>query len=96
MKILNLFAGIGGNRTLWGDKHHITAVEYDPKIAEIYSKRFPKDEVIVGDAYEYFLQYFDKFDFIWASPPCTSHSRLVPCIVKNAKKNDLNYNLEPL
>ena len=35
MKILNLYAGIGGNRKLWGDKHEVTAVEYDPKIAEI-------------------------------------------------------------
>lgn len=43
MKILNLYAGIGGNRTLWGDKHEITAVEIDPQIAEIYKKRFPND-----------------------------------------------------
>jgi len=26
MKILNLYAGIGGNRKLWGDDHEITAV----------------------------------------------------------------------
>lgn len=25
MKILNLYAGIGGNRKLWGDEHDITA-----------------------------------------------------------------------
>lgn len=25
MKILNLYAGIGGNRKLWGDDHEITA-----------------------------------------------------------------------
>lgn len=30
MKILNLYAGIGGNRKLWGSEHQITAVEYDP------------------------------------------------------------------
>ena len=29
MKILNLYAGIGGNRKLWGDEHEITAVEND-------------------------------------------------------------------
>ena len=28
MKILNLYAGIGGNRKLWGDEHEITAIEY--------------------------------------------------------------------
>jgi hypothetical protein len=32
LKILNLFAGIGGNRSLWGNKHEITAVEFDPDI----------------------------------------------------------------
>jgi len=37
MKILNLYAGIGGNRKLWGDNHEITAVEYDEKIAEVYA-----------------------------------------------------------
>jgi len=31
MKILNLYAGIGGNRKLWGDQHQVTAVEYDGK-----------------------------------------------------------------
>lgn len=32
MKILNLYAGIGGNRKLWGDEHEITAIEYKPEI----------------------------------------------------------------
>lgn len=36
MKILNLYAGIGGNRKFWGDEHEITAVEAVPEIAEIY------------------------------------------------------------
>ena len=77
MKILNLFAGIGGNRTLWGDKHEITAVEENQKIAGIYFKRFPNDKVIVGDAYDYLLKHFKEFDLIWASPPCTTHTCLV-------------------
>ena len=73
MKILNLFAGIGGNRKLW-QGHEITSVEYDPKIAAIYKDLYPKDELIVGDAHSYLLQNYDKFDFIWSSPPCQSHS----------------------
>ena len=77
MKILNLFAGVGGNRTLWGTKHEITAVENVPKIAEIYADRFPDDNVIVGDAYQYFLDNFEKYRIAWASPPCISHTRLV-------------------
>ena len=30
MKILNLYAGIGGNRKLWGDEHEVVAVENVP------------------------------------------------------------------
>lgn len=74
MKILNLYAGIGGNRKLWGDDHAVTAVEYDPQIAEVYKHFFPNDTVIVGDAHEYLLKHFQEFDFIWSSPPCQSHS----------------------
>ena len=73
MKILNLFAGIGGNRKLW-QGHEITSVEYDPKIAAIYSDLYPDDELIVGDAHSYLLENYDKFVFIWSSPPCQSHS----------------------
>ena len=76
MKILNLYAGIGGNRKLWGDEHEITAVENVPEIAKIYQDFFPKDKVIITDAHEYLLQHFKEFDFIWSSPPCPSHSRV--------------------
>lgn len=74
MKILNCYAGIGGNRKLWGDSHNITAIEYDPKIAAIYKDLFPNDTVIVGDAHEYLLNHYQEFDFIWCSPPCPTHS----------------------
>jgi DNA (cytosine-5)-methyltransferase 1 len=76
MKILNLYAGIGGNRKLWGNEHEIIAVEFDPRIAKVYSDMFPEDNVIVGDAHAYLLEHFEQFDFIWSSPPCPSHSRL--------------------
>jgi len=76
MKILNLYAGIGGNRKLWGDEHEITAVEYDKNIAKIYQDYFPNDEVIVDDAHEYLRLNYDKYDLIWSSPPCPSHSRI--------------------
>ena len=74
MKILNAYAGIGGNRKLWGDDHEITAVEYDEEIAAIYGDFFPNDTVIVGDAHQYILEHYKEFDFIWASPPCPTHS----------------------
>ena len=76
MKILNLYAGIGGNRKLWGDEHEITAVEINPQIAKIYKDFFPNDKVIVGDARRYLVEHYKEFDFIWSSPPCPSHSRI--------------------
>ena len=74
IRILNLYAGIGGNRRLWEGDIEVTAVEKDPKIAVIYQKNFPDDKVIVGDAHDYLLEHFKEFDFIWSSPPCPSHS----------------------
>src|SRR3990167_2794592 len=76
MKILNLYAGIGGNRKLWGDTHEITAIEYKPEIAKIYQDFFPNDKVIIADAHKYLLEHFEEFDFIWSSPPCPSHSHI--------------------
>lgn len=79
MKILNLYAGIGGNRKLWGDDHEITAIEYDQATADVYKSYFPKDKVIVDDAHEYLLNNYMNFDFIWSSPPCPSHSDIRRC-----------------
>ena len=76
MKILNLYAGIGGNRKLWGNEHEITAIENVPEIAKIYQDFFPKDKVIVTDAHQFLLEHYKEFDFIWSSPPCPSHSRM--------------------
>lgn len=76
MKILNLYAGVGGNRRLWGNDHEITAVEYNPSIAAVYKDLYPNDNVVVGDAHQYLLDHYHEFDFIWASPPCQSHSQI--------------------
>jgi len=73
MKILNLYAGIGGNRKLWKDVE-VTAIELNPNIAKIYQDFFPEDKVIVTDAHQYLLEHHKEFDFIWSSPPCQSHS----------------------
>jgi len=75
MKILNLYAGIGGNRKLWGSKHQITAVESEQFIADVYKELYPNDIVMVGDAHQYLLDHHAEFDFIWSSPPCPTHSR---------------------
>ena len=74
MKVLNLYACLGGNRLLW-DNCEVTAVELDPELARMYQERFPNDTVIVTDAHQYLLDHYKEFDFIWSSPPCPTHSR---------------------
>ena len=74
MKVLNLYACLGGNRLLW-DNCEVTAVELDEELAKLYQERFPKDKVIVADAHQYLLDHYKEFDFIWSSPPCPTHSR---------------------
>jgi len=86
MKILNLYAGIGGNRKLWGNDHEITAVEYRQDIAAVYSHYFPNDKIVIGDAHQYLLDQYKEFDFIWASPPCQTHSRARLWGFKNSDK----------
>ncbi len=78
MKILNLYAGIGGNRKLWG-MGNITAVEINPEIAKIYQDFYPDDKVIIADAHEYLLEHYKEYDFIWSSPPCPTHSEIRRC-----------------
>ena len=74
MKVLNLYAGIGGNRALWDDVE-VTAVEINPAIAEVYADLYPQDAVIVGDAHKYLLENYQNFDFIWTSPPCPTRGQ---------------------
>ena len=78
MKILNLYACLGGNRYKWNEVKEdieVTAVELDPEAARLYQERFTNDIVIVADAHQYLLDHYKEFDFIWSSPPCPSHSR---------------------
>ena len=70
-----MYAGIGGNRKLWGNEHQITSVENNNDIAEIYADLFPNDTLIIADAHQYLLENYKAFDFIWSSPPCQTHSR---------------------
>lgn len=88
MKILNLFAGLGGNRRTWSS-HEITAVDFNPKIVNIYKKLYPNDLIIEKDVFDY-LQEIDllEYDFIWSSPPCQSHSHM-QVFTKNGRKAKL-------
>jgi len=77
LKILNLYACLGGNRYKWDEVADIevTAVELDIELAKAYQERFPNDKVIVTDAHQYLLEHYKEFDFIWSSPPCPTHSK---------------------
>ncbi len=78
MKILNLYACLGGNRYKWNEVKEdieVTAIELDPELAKLYQERFPNDKVIVADAHQYLLDHYKEFDFIWSSPPCPTHSK---------------------
>jgi DNA (cytosine-5)-methyltransferase 1 len=92
MKVLNLYACLGGNRYKWNEVNNdieVTAVELDPEAARLYQERFPNDTVIVADAHQYLLDHFKEFDFIWSSPPCPSHSK-----VRHSQKNRQSYKSE--
>jgi DNA (cytosine-5)-methyltransferase 1 len=78
MKILNLYACLGGNRYKWNEVKEdieVTSIELDPELAKLYQDRFPNDTVIVADAHQYLLDHYKEFDFIWSSPPCPTHSK---------------------
>ena len=78
MKILNLYACLGGNRYKWNEVKEdiqVTAIELDTELARLYKERFPNDTVIVTDAHQYLLEHYKEYDFIWSSPPCPTHSK---------------------
>jgi DNA (cytosine-5)-methyltransferase 1 len=90
MRILNLYAGLGGNRRLWTG-HEITAVEIRKDIAAVYTDYYSDDTMIIGDAHKFLLENYFRFDFIWSSPPCQTHSRAALWAHKNDMKVQKHY-----
>jgi DNA (cytosine-5)-methyltransferase 1 len=74
MKILNLYAGLGGNRKRW-ENVEVTAVELNESIAQFYQDHFPQDKIIIADAHQYLLEHYSEFDYVWSSVNCPTHSR---------------------
>lgn len=77
MNVLNLYAGLGGNRKNWGGGVSVTAIELDEKIAAVYKRLYPQDVVIVADAHQYLLDHYSEFGFVWDSPPCQGNSKMI-------------------
>ena len=76
LSILNLYCGIGGNRYKWDGDIHVTAVDINEEVLDIYAELNPNDTIICGDAHSYLLDNAHDYDFIWASPPCQTHTRM--------------------
>ena len=89
-KVLNLYAGIGGNRKLW-QNCDVTAVEINSVLANIYGEHFPQDKVVCDDAHEFLRTHYKEFDFIWTSPPCQSHSSFRHNICVRFRGTDAQY-----
>jgi DNA (cytosine-5)-methyltransferase 1 len=85
MRVLNLYSGLGGNRKLW-DNVEVTAIELEENISAVYKDNFPNDKVINTDAHQYLLRHYNEFDFIWTSPPCQSHSRMMKATKHDIRK----------
>jgi len=82
LKILDLFTGLGGvakGFQKWLDEYNIEykyiAVDINKEVLKVHKYLNPKSQVVHRDAYTFTDDEFKEFDFIWASPPCQSHSR---------------------
>ena len=67
MKILDLFAGIGGNQRrafIEKRRHEYITLDYVPEF----------NCTITADIFEMTAEKFGYFDFVWASPPCEAFS----------------------
>jgi DNA (cytosine-5)-methyltransferase 1 len=76
-QVLNLYGGIGGNRKKWSGNYNITMIENQHDIADTYREFYPEDEVFEQDAHEHLLRFHQLYDFVWSSPPCQSHTRMI-------------------
>jgi len=83
LKILDLFCGLGGVargfQKYLGElsiKYEYYAVDIDNRILLAHKILNPKSVTVLRDAYSFTDDELRRYDFVWASPPCETHSRL--------------------
>ena len=81
LKILDLFCGLGGVARGFqtflienGIDFEYYAIDVDDRILKAHKVLNPRSIVIKRDAYSFSDEELCNYDFIWASPPCETHS----------------------
>lgn len=67
--VLDLFCGGGGAGIGISDYAHVTGIDKLELAGEYYPGRFIK-----ADVFQLPIEFLQRFDFIWASPPCQEYS----------------------
>jgi len=93
IRILDLFCGLGGvargfQRYLI--EHEIEfeyhAVDNNPQILRAHKFLNPYSKTFYRDAWSFTDEELLSYDFVWASPPCETHSTLMCYYNRNSKK----------
>ena len=81
LRILDLFCGLGGVARGFqtflienGIDFEYYAIDIDDRILKAHKVLNPRSIVIKRDAYSFSDEELRNYDFIWASPPCETHS----------------------
>lgn len=76
VRVGNFYAGLLGNREKW-ENVDVTNIELEDDLIRVGRERKPGDKFVQADAHQYLLDHAHEFDFIWSSPPCQTHSRMM-------------------